>query len=164
MKLYDTGENWNVNKSYSGGSMEYRVGQMGRVIVARFEDREDILGNIAAIAKKENIRSAVFNLLGGIKSGRIVVGPEEETLPPKPVWRDIQESTEAIGIGTIFWQGNEPKVHFHGSFGKKDTVRVGCLRGTSETFLVLEVIIFEIGGIDAKRELDQETGLVLLKL
>lgn len=144
--------------------MKYRVGQMGRVIVARFEDREDILENIAAIAKKENIHSAVFNLIGGIKKGSLVVGPEEETLPPKPVWRDIQESTEVVGVGTIFWQENEPKIHFHGSFGKKDTVRVGCLRGASETFLVLEVIIFEIQGIDAKRELDQATGLMLLKL
>jgi predicted DNA-binding protein with PD1-like motif len=164
MKVYDKKEKGKVNQSSSGGSMKYRVGQMGRVIVARFEDREDILENIAAIAKEEEIRSAVFNLIGGIKSGRIVVGPDGETLPPKPVWRDIEESTEVIGIGTIFWQENEPKVHFHGSFGKKDTVKVGCLRGASETFLVLEVIIFEIGGIDAKRELDQETGLVLLKL
>ncbi|MBS1112300.1 MAG: DNA-binding protein with PD1-like protein DNA-binding motif-like protein [Nitrospirae bacterium] len=144
--------------------MKYQVGQVGRVIVARFEDREDILENIGAIAKKENIRNAVFNLIGGIKKGSIVVGPEEETLPPKPVWRDIQESTEAIGVGTIFWQENEPKIHFHGSFGKKDVVKVGCLRGVSETFLVLEVIIFEIQGIDARRELDQETGLTLLKL
>ena len=144
--------------------MKYQVGQVGRVIVARFEDREDILENIGAIAKKENIRNAVFNLIGGIKKGSIVVGPEEETLPLKPVWRDIQESTEAIGVGTIFWQENEPKIHFHGSFGKKDVVKVGCLRGVSETFLVLEVIIFEIQGIDARRELDQETGLTLLKL
>jgi predicted DNA-binding protein with PD1-like motif len=144
--------------------MKYQVGRTGRVIVARFEDREDIIEGIAAIAKKENIRSAVFNLIGGIKAGRIVVGPEEETLPPKPVWRDIRESTEVIGIGTIFWQENEPKIHLHGSFGKRDTVKVGCLRGTSETFLVLEVIIIEIDGIDAMRELDKKSGLVLLKL
>lgn len=144
--------------------MQYRVGRMGRVIVARFEDREDILENLAEIARNENIRSAVFNLIGGIKAGKIVVGPEEEILPPKPVWRAIQESTEVIGVGTIFWHENEPKIHFHGSFGKRDAVKVGCLRGPSETFLVLEVVIFEIDGIDAKREVDQESGLVLLRL
>jgi predicted DNA-binding protein with PD1-like motif len=144
--------------------MQYRVGRMGRVIVARFEDREDILENLAVIARNENIRSAVFNLIGGIKAGNIVVGPEEEILPPKPVWRAIQESTEVIGVGTIFWHENEPKIHFHGSFGKRDAVKVGCLRGPSETFLVLEVVIFEIDGIDAKREMDQESGLVLLRL
>jgi uncharacterized protein len=144
--------------------MKYRVGRTGRVIVARLEDREDIIEGITAIAREENIRSAVFNLIGGIKAGRIVVGPEEETLPPKPVWRDIRESTEVIAVGTIFWQENEPKIHVHGSFGKRDIVKVGCLRGTSETFLVLEVIIIEIEGIDATRELDTESGLVLLKL
>lgn len=144
--------------------MKYRVGHIGRVVVARLEDREDILENIAAIARAEDIRSGVFNLIGGIKAGSVVVGPEEESLPPKPVWRDIQGSTEVIGVGTIFWHDNEPRIHFHGSFGKKDTVKVGCLRGTSETFLVLEVIIFEIEGIDARRERDPETGMVLLKL
>lgn len=144
--------------------MEYRVGRIGRAIVARLEDGDDIIESIAEIAKKEDIRSAVFNLIGGIQSGNIVVGPEEETLPPKPVWRDIRESNEVLGVGTIFWQEDEPKIHFHGSFGKRDAVKVGCLRGTSQTFLVLEVIIFEIEGIDAKRELDQKSGIVLLKL
>lgn len=137
---------------------------MGRVVVGRFEDGEDIIDNITAIARKENIRSGIFHLMGGIRKGSIVVGPEEDNIPPKPVWRDIRESTEVVGFGTVFWQGEEPKIHIHGSFGKRDTVKVGCLRGPSETFLVLEVIIFEIEGINAKRELDPESGLVLLKL
>lgn len=144
--------------------MKYQIGTAGRIIVARFEDKEDILDTLIGIAKKENVRSAVLYLLGGIKQGRIVVGPEEETMPPKPVWKNIEESHEVIGIGTIFWQDNEPKIHFHGAFGKKEMVKVGCLRGTSETFLVLEAFIVEIKGIDAKRELDPVSGLSLLKL
>lgn len=144
--------------------MKYQVGKTGRVVVARFEDKEDIIGNIIEIAKKEDIKSGVLYLIGGIRQGRVVVGPEEEKLPPKPVWKDINESHEIVGIGTIFWQEDEPKIHFHGSFGKKDMVKVGCLRGTSETFLVLETIIIEIQGIDAKRELDLISGLSLLKL
>lgn len=144
--------------------MKYQIGNAGRVVVARFEDREDILANIIEIARKENIKSAVFHLIGGIKQGSVVVGPEEETMPPKPVWKDIKESHEVIGNGTIFWQGNEPKIHFHGAFGKKDMVKVGCLRGASETFLVLEAIIIEIQGIDVKREFDPVSGLILLKI
>jgi len=144
--------------------MEYRVGKTARVVLARFEDKEDILENITGIARRENIRSAVLYLIGGIKKGRVVVGPEEEKLPPEPVWREINESSEVVGIGTIFWEGEEPKIHFHGAFGKRDVVRVGCLRGNSETFLVLEAVIIEIEGIEAKRELDPESGLVLLKL
>jgi len=144
--------------------MKYQTGKTGRVIVARFEDHEDILDNITAIAKKEKIRSAVLYLVGGIRQGRVVVGPEEEELPPEPVWKEIHESHETVGIGTIFWQGDEPKIHLHGAFGKKEMVKVGCLRGASETFLVLEAIIIEIEGIDAKREPDPISGLTLLKL
>jgi predicted DNA-binding protein with PD1-like motif len=144
--------------------MKYQVGKTGRVIVARFEDREDALKNIADIAKKEDIRSAVFYLIGGLRQGRVVVGPEKEELPPKPVWKEIKESHEVLGIGTIFWQEDEPKIHFHGAFGKKDMIKVGCLRETSETFLVLEAIIIEIEGVTARREFDQASGLTLLKL
>ncbi len=144
--------------------MKYQVGKTGRVIIARFEDREDALKNIVDIAKKENMRNAVFYLIGGIRQGKVVVGPEKEELPPKPIWRELNESHEVLGIGTIFWQGNEPKIHFHGAFGKKDSVKVGCLRETSETFLVLEAVIMEIEGIDARREFDKASGLTLLKL
>lgn len=144
--------------------MKYRVGRTGRVVVARLEDKDDIIESVVSIAKKERIESAVLYLVGGIKQGRVVVGPEQETMPPVPVWKEIGESHEVVGVGTIFRQDNEPRIHFHGAFGKKEMVKVGCLRGASETFLVLEVIILEIEGIDAKREFDPSTGLTLLKL
>lgn len=144
--------------------MRYQVGRAGRVVVARFEDREDVLGNLIEIARKEDIKSAVFYLLGGMREGRIVVGPEKEELPPKPVWKELKESHEIFGIGTIFPQEGEPKIHFHGAFGKKDMVKVGCLREMSETFLVLEAIIMEIDGVNARRELDPVSGMALLNL
>ncbi len=144
--------------------MKYRVGKTGRVVVARLEDKDDIIDAVVQIAKKENIRGGLLYLVGGIRQGRIVVGPEQETMPPVPVWKEIDESHEVVGVGTIFWQDDEPKIHFHGAFGKKEMVKVGCLRGNSETFLVLEVIILEIEGIDAKREFDPVSGLTLLKL
>jgi predicted DNA-binding protein with PD1-like motif len=144
--------------------MKYQVGKTGRVIIARFEDREDILGNINDVAKKESIRSAIFFLLGGIRQGRVVVGPEKDELPPTPVWRDLKESHEVLGIGTIFWDDAGPKIHFHGAFGKKDMVKVGCLREISETFLVLEAVIIEMEGINAQRKFDPASGLTLLEV
>jgi len=144
--------------------MEYRIGRTGRIILARFEDGEDFIGKISDLAIKENIKNAIFYLLGGIKKGRIVVGPETEDIPPKPVWKEIQESHEVLGIGTIFWQKDEPKIHLHGAFGKKEVTNVGCLRENAETFLVIETVIIEIEGIDARREFDMDSGLTLLKL
>ncbi|MBI4683816.1 MAG: DUF296 domain-containing protein [Nitrospirae bacterium] len=144
--------------------MKYQTGKPGRVLVAKFEDHDDVLANLVGLAKTEDIRAGIFYLVGGMRGGRIVVGPEIDEVPPKPVWRTLGETHEVVGLGTIFWQGDEPKVHFHGAFGKKDMVKVGCLREQSETFLVLEAVIIEMEGITATRELDPVTGLVLLKL
>ncbi|MBI5205277.1 MAG: DUF296 domain-containing protein [Nitrospirae bacterium] len=144
--------------------MKYQTGKTGRVVVARFEDHEDVLANLVNIAKKENIRAGIFYVIGGMREGSIVVGPEKDVIPPAPVWKELKESHEVVGLGTIFYQGEDPKVHFHGAFGKKDMVKVGCLREKSETFLVLEAVIIELEGINAVRELDPVSGLTLLKL
>ncbi|MBI5633650.1 MAG: DUF296 domain-containing protein [Nitrospirae bacterium] len=144
--------------------MKYQTGRQGRVIVVRFEDRDDVLSNLVQLARKENIRAATVHLVGGMREGSIVVGPENDEFPPTPVWKKLGESHEVVGFGTIFWQDDEPKVHFHGAFGKKDMVKVGCLRADSETFLVLEAVITEIEGVTARRELDPASNMVLLKL
>lgn len=144
--------------------MKYQIGRPGRIVVARLEDREDVIGSIVEIAKRENIRAASVSIVGGMREGGIVVGPEKDEFPPTPVWKQLGESHEVTGFGTIFWQDDEPKVHFHGTFGKKDMVKMGCLRKDSETFLVLEAVIVEIEGVDAKRELDPVSGMVLLKV
>lgn len=144
--------------------MKYQVGETGRIVVSRFEDGDNILQGLTEIARKEDIRAAVFYLVGGMKSGRFVVGPETEEMPPKPVWREFKESHEIVGLGTIFWQGEEPKIHFHGAYAKHDSVKAGCLRESAETFLVLEGIVMEIKGVNAVRELDPLSGMVLLKV
>ncbi len=144
--------------------MKYQIGKTGRVIVAKFGDGEDILKNISDVVKKEDIKNAMFFLLGGIRQGKIVVGPEKDEIPPTPLWRELRESHEVLGLGTIFWDDGGPRVHFHGAFGKRDTVRVGCLREISETFLVLEAVIIEIEGIHAQRKFDPESGLTLLEI
>jgi predicted DNA-binding protein with PD1-like motif len=147
-----------------GEEMRYQVGETGRTVIAKFEDGDNILQGLSEIIKKENIRAGVFYLVGGMKSGRFVVGPEKEELPPVPIWRELNESHEVVGVGTIFWQGNEPKLHFHGAYAKRDSVKAGCLREKAETFLVLEAIIIEIKGVNAVRELDPVSGMVLLKV
>ncbi|HYA13663.1 MAG TPA: DUF296 domain-containing protein, partial [Syntrophales bacterium] len=88
-----------------------------------------------------------------------------EQIPPViPVWRELNESHEIVGLGTIFWQGEEPKLHFHGAYAKFDDVKAGCMIEDAKTFLVLEAIIMEIKGVNAARELDPFSGMVLLNL
>lgn len=143
--------------------MEYRTGRPGRIIVARFSDGEDVLAGLAEIACREQIKAASFSLVGGMKGGRYVVGPEGDEMPPRQVWRELSENHEALGFGTIFWLDDQPKVHFHGAYGRGDSVKAGCMREGSETFLVLEVVVTELLGVDAVREFDPASGFALLQ-
>lgn len=145
--------------------MQYQSGRIGRVVVARFDDGEDVLESIRKISRDEGIRAAAIYLVGGIKGGRFVTGPETEAQrPPKPVWDSLSESHESLSFGTLFYEGEEPKIHIHGAFGKHNNVKLGCLREKSETFLILEAIIMEIEGVNAVRELDPSVGLPILTL
>lgn len=144
--------------------MQYQIGKPGRIVVVRFSDGEDVLRGIAAICRNEEIRAASFNIVGGMKGGRYVVGPETEQMPPIPVWRELEESHEAVGFGTVFWDRNQPKVHFHGAYGKRDSVKAGCMREGSEAFLVLEAVITEILDVNVTRELDPASNMVLMKV
>ncbi len=144
--------------------MQYQIGKPGRIVVIRFEDKDDVLDNLVQLAKKEKLTAAAVYLVGGMREGGIVVGPEKDEFPPMPVWKRLGESHEVVGFGTIFWQGDDPKVHLHGAFGKRDMVKVGCLREDAETFLVLEAVVIEIDGVNARRSLDPATGMVLLNL
>jgi uncharacterized protein len=89
--------------------MEYRVGRPGRVVVARFSDGEDVLAGLVDIVRNEQIKAAAFSLVGGMKGGRYVVGPEGDEMPPRPVWRELSDNHEALGFGTIFWMDTEPR-------------------------------------------------------
>ena len=145
--------------------MKYQVGEIGRVILAHFEDGDPIISNIAGIVRKERIGGCVFYLLGGLTEGRIVVGPaNDDVRPPEPTWREIVDSHETLAIGTVFWHGDEPRVHIHGTYGKFDSVKTGCLRDEAKTFLVLEAVMFELKGVNAVREIDPDIQMALLRL
>ncbi len=129
----------------------------------RLSDGDDPIGCIRQVAKTEGIESAVVYLVGGLKRGEFVVGPATEQMPPQPLWRSLEESHEVLAVGTLFPDSEgEPLLHLHGAFGKRDDVRVGCLRKDSEVYLVLEVVLLEIKGMSAKREEDPLSGLKLL--
>jgi len=145
--------------------VKYQVGEIGKVILAHFEDGDEIISNLVALVRRERIKGGVFYLLGGITKGRIVVGPmNDDVRPPEPTWREIIDSHETLAIGTVFWQGDEPRIHIHGTYGKLDSVKTGCLRDEAKTFLVLEVVMLELKGINAVREIDPDIHMALLRL
>jgi hypothetical protein len=143
--------------------MEYAVGKSGRVIAARLFEGEDLYESIEQIADKENVKSAAVLITGGFRKAGVVVGPKQES--PKIVGdlRDFAGPGEVLGVGTIYCDDEGPKLHIHTAIGKGSDAMVGCPRGGAKTFLVLEVTIIEIEGIQAGRKYDEKTGLNLLR-
>ena len=66
-------------------------------------------------------------------------------------------------MGTIYRDDQGPKLHIHTAIGKGSESIVGCPRGGANVFLILEVTIIEIEGIDAARVFDAASGVNLLK-
>ncbi|WP_406660730.1 PPC domain-containing DNA-binding protein [Methanolobus sp. ZRKC3] len=138
--------------------MEYTKGSIGRVFTVRMDHGDDILHELEYLAKLENIRSAMFVLLGAIKEANLVVGPKENFVPPNPMWERVRDVNEVIGVGNIFLEDGTPKIHLHSAAGRGNESRVGCLRNESEVFMVVEVFIMEIEGISATRSFDKDKG------
>jgi len=144
--------------------MEYQIGRMRRVLVARLHDGEDLYGEIESLAAREDVRNAAVVVVGGLRSGKVVVGPKNLTGPIEPRFVEFDDAREIAGVGTIFCDETGPKLHLHGAIGRGTETLAGCPRGGAKVFCVLEVVIFEFDGVLAAREMDPQFGLKLLKL
>ena len=142
--------------------MEYRVGRTGRVVGARLFEGEDVYASIEGIARQEDIRAAAVWITGGIRRGDVVVGPKTEQPRIEPDRQPWEGPGEVLGVGTLYWDEENPRLHLHAGLGKRGAVVVGCPRGEVTTFLVLEVTMIELLDLDGRRTLDPETGFHLL--
>lgn len=138
--------------------MEYAKGRIGRVFTVRIDHGDDLILEFIKLAELEKIESAVFMLLGALKEGKLVTGPKESIRPPEPVWFGFNEAHEILGVGNIFQEDGKPKIHLHTGACREDNTKVGCLRGESEVFMVVEAFIFELEGITARRVMNLEQG------
>jgi predicted DNA-binding protein with PD1-like motif len=147
-----------------GELMKYKQGSFGRVFLLKFEDKDDILEEMKKVAAREKIKVGTIMLLGGMRSAWVVSGPKEAVIPPDPLWVNFRDGREVLGMGTLFWKGDEPIIHLHGAIGREKETYTGCIRKDSSVFLVIEAVITEILGIDAHKALNEKTGLVMLEL
>lgn len=143
--------------------MEYAKGRIGRVFTVRIDHGDDLILELIKLAELEHIESAVFILLGALKEAKLVTGPKENITPPELVWSGFNDAHEILGIGDIFLKDGKPKIHLHAGAGRGDNVRMGCLRGESEVFMVVEAFVLELDGISAKRIDDKEQGFAPIR-
>ena len=76
----------------------------------------------------------------------------------------VEGAHEVVGAGVIASdEEGQPKLHLHAALGRSGQTTAGCLRPGVKTWLVGEVIICEILGVDSKRVLDEKSGFALLE-
>ena len=141
-------------------------GHTGRVFVIRLEDDDVIPRCIERFAKEKGISVGYAILVGGIGDGEVVVGPRRsEERPPQPMLLPIDGAHEVVGVGILApSEKGRPVLHIHAALGRSGKTMTGCLRPGVTTWLVGEVILYEILGVDVARVRDKESGFELLKL
>jgi len=93
--------------------MEYAVGKTGRVIVMRLSEGESLYDSVQSVARTENIKSAAVLITGGFRRADVVVGPKEEKPKIVPNFKQFTGPGEVLGVGTIYWDDEGPKMHIH---------------------------------------------------
>ncbi len=145
--------------------MNYQVGKPGRMVVARLEEGDPVYESIETICSDETIKSAVFWVIGGVKNVAVVTGPiDQDARPISVVTERLENVQEILGSGTVFPNGEDlPKVHMHASLGHDSHTVTGCPRVNLDSWLITEIVIQEITGIEAKR-LKNSSGYELLTM
>jgi len=123
----------------------------------RIDHGEDVIAELSELARKENIRSAYFIMLGAMGDAELVTGPKEKVVPPTVVWSAFEDAREILGAGSIFWENGAPKLHIHAAAANKKDIIMGCIRKKASAFMVVEVFIMEIE-IQAERIFNEHMG------
>jgi predicted DNA-binding protein with PD1-like motif len=146
--------------------MKASEGKLGRVFVIRLEDGDAVPASIERFAEEKKISVGQVILIGGIGDGQVVVGPRRSNeMPPEPMLVPVDGVHEVVGVGIIAPDKNgQPKLHIHASLGRSGQTTTGCLRPGVTTWLIGEVIIFEILGTDAVRLPDKRASFDLLQV
>lgn len=145
--------------------MKASEGQTGRVFLIRLEHGDVVPDCIERFAGEKGILFGQVILVGGIGGGEIVVGPRRsEERPPQPMLLPVDGAHEVVAAGVLAPdESGKPILHMHAALGRSGTTMSGCLRPGVTTWLVGEIILCEILGVEATRIRDEESGFVLLE-
>ena len=140
-------------------------GRIGRVFVIRLEDGDIVPECIERFAKEKGVSVGQAILVGGTGGGDIVVGPRSSKgIPPEPMLLPIDGAHEVVGVGVLApSEGGKPTLHIHAALGRAGQTITGCLRQGVTTWLVGEVIIYEILSAKVTRIRDKQSGFELLE-
>ncbi|KKL49458.1 hypothetical protein LCGC14_2315300, partial [marine sediment metagenome] len=105
-------------------------------------------------------------IVGGIGGGQVVVGPRQSSSrPPEPMLLPVDGAHEVVAVGVLApGEDGRPVLHMHAAMGRSGSTLTGCVRPGVTTWLVGEVVLYEILGTSAQRVKDDASGFALLEL
>jgi len=140
-------------------------GHIGRIFVIRLEEGDVVPECLERFAEEKGVVVGQAVFIGGVGGGEVVVGPRRsDEMPPDPMLLPIDGAHEVVAAG-ILAPGEDGNVvlHIHGALGRSGKTTTGCLRPGVVTWLVGEVILYEILGASVARVKDGESGFALLE-
>ena len=145
--------------------MRTTEGKLGRVFVIRLENGDMLPKCIERFAAEKGISVGHAILVGGIGGGQIVVGPRHsEEMPPEPMLLPVDGAHEVLGVGVLAPdEDGRPVLHMHAALGRSGNTMAGCIRPGVSTWVVGEVILYEILSAKVARLKDRRTGFSLLE-
>lgn len=144
--------------------MKSTEGKIGRVFVLRLEDGDIVPDCIESFAAENSVKTGLVTLTGGLAGGEVVSGPRDPNARPiEPIMVPVDNAHEVVATGVLASnREGKPVLHIHGALGRSGSTLTGCLRPGVKTWLVGEVVLYEIVGATALRCPDDGSGLELL--
>lgn len=116
----------------------------------------DLTDGLLAIAKREKIRTAKVEAIGGVNQLRLAYFNSRAR---KYEEHEYDEFFEVTGlIGNITLKDGEPFLHLHGTFGRRDMSAIGGHVISGTVFPLLEVVITPTAN-RALRRFNEKMGL-----
>ncbi len=145
--------------------MKAAEGHLGRVFVIRLEEGDVVPDCIEQFAREKNVSVGHAIMIGGIGGGQVVVGPRvSDAMPPEPMLLPVEGAHEVAAVGVLApGEDGLPVLHMHAALGRRGTTLTGCVRPGVTTWLVGEVILYEILGTNARRIHDEASNFGLLE-
>jgi predicted DNA-binding protein with PD1-like motif len=129
------------------------------------EDGDVVPSCIESFAAEKGITTAHVIMVGGIGGGEVVVGPRHsDRMPPDPILLPVVGAHEVVGVGVLApGEHGRPVLHVHAALGRAGNTLTGCLRPGVTTWIVGEVILYEILDAEVRRIKDDTCGFALLQ-
>ncbi|MGE3799441.1 MAG: PPC domain-containing DNA-binding protein [Candidatus Kapaibacterium sp.] len=125
-----------------------------------FDKDDKVMEELQRFAVEQQITAASFVGLGAFSSATLAFY-DRQTKGYDPI--PVEEQTEVLNVtGNIAIYNGEPRLHVHATLGKPDGSTIGGHLVEGIVWPTLELSLFAWGVI-LEREMDEETGLPLLK-